>query len=115
MLFITMRETWIRHNTAETKQQSKQWVSLSKSASKKVKVGLSSSKVMATVFWNARGIIYVDYLQKGRTINGKYYANLLDQFNVELKKKRLHLGKKKVLFHQNNEGCTYVSLHGDIS
>ena len=34
------------------------------------------SKVMASVFWNARGIIFIDYLQRGKTINGKYYANL---------------------------------------
>ena len=42
--------------------------------------------VMATVFWNARSIVHIDYLQKGRTINGEYYANLLDRFNEDLKK-----------------------------
>ena len=35
-------------------------------------------------------------------INGDYYAALLDRFNNILKKKRPHLAKKKVLFHQNN-------------
>ncbi|KAG5329652.1 SETMR methyltransferase, partial [Acromyrmex charruanus] len=38
---------------------------------------------------------------KGQTINGDYYAALLDRFNI-LKKKCLHLTKKKVLFHQDN-------------
>ena len=42
-----------------------------------------------------------DYLQKGRTINGEYYTNLLDRFNEDLKKKRLHLAKEKALFHQD--------------
>ena len=57
---------------------------------------------MASVFWDARGIIFIDYLHKGRTINGKYYANLLQRLGNEIKEKRPHLAKKKVLFHQEN-------------
>ena len=97
--FVKVDETWIHHNTPETKQQSKQWVLPGESAPKKTKVGLSANKVMATVFWDVSGVIHIDYLQKGRTINGEYYTNLLDRFNEDLKKKRPHLAKKKVLFH----------------
>ncbi|QQP57394.1 Mariner transposase, partial [Caligus rogercresseyi] len=68
----------------------------------KAKVGLSANKVMATVFWDARGVIHIDYLQKGRTMNGEYYTSLLDRFNEDLKKKRPPLAKKKVLFHQES-------------
>ena len=57
--FVTVDETWIHHNTPETKQQSKQWVLPGESAPKKAKVGLSANKAMATVFWDARGVIYV--------------------------------------------------------
>ena len=32
---------------------------------------------MASVFWDACGIIYIDYLEKGRTITVVYYAALL--------------------------------------
>ena len=77
--FVTVDETWIHHNTPE----SKQWVLPGESAPKKAKVGLSANKVMATVFWDARGVIHIDYLQKGRTMNGEYYPNLLDRFNQE--------------------------------
>ena len=65
-------------------------------------MALSANEVMATVFWDARGVIHIDYLQKGRTINAEYYTNLLDRFNEDLKKKRPHFAKKKVLFHQDN-------------
>ena len=58
----------------------------------------SARKVMPTVFWNARGIFHIDYLSSKQTINGDYYAALLDRFNNILKKK----AKKKVLFHQDN-------------
>jgi len=47
------------------------------------------------------GIIFTDYLEKGRPITGQYYADLLDRFDAELKKKRPYLAKKK-LFHHNN-------------
>ena len=102
--FVTVDETWIQvhQNTPETNQQSKQWVLPCESAPKKAKVGLSGNKVMATVFWDARGVIHIDYLQKARTINGEYYTNLMDRFNEDLKKKRPHLAKIKVIFHQDN-------------
>jgi len=50
---------------------------------------------MASVFWGARGIIFIDYLQKGKTINGEYYANLLQRLSDEIKKKRPHFGEKE--------------------
>ena len=37
----------------------------------------SAGKVMASVFWDAKGILFVDYLPKGQTINGEYNASLL--------------------------------------
>ena len=57
---------------------------------------------MATVFWDARGIIFIDYLEKGKTITGEYYASLLDQLKVKIQEKRPHLNRKKILFHQDN-------------
>ena len=49
--FVTVDETWIHHTTPETKDQSRQWVSLGERAPKKAKVCLSAYKVIATVFW----------------------------------------------------------------
>ena len=59
--------------------------------------------MMATVFWDARGIIHIDYLPSKQTINSDYYVTaLLDRFNNILKKKWPHLAKKKVLLYQDN-------------
>ncbi|KAG5329290.1 SETMR methyltransferase, partial [Acromyrmex charruanus] len=52
--------------------------------------------VIKHLFWDARGIIHIDYLRSKQTINGDYCAVLLDHFN------NIHLAKKKVLFHQDN-------------
>uniref|UniRef100_A0A1B6MM15 Tc1-like transposase DDE domain-containing protein n=1 Tax=Graphocephala atropunctata TaxID=36148 RepID=A0A1B6MM15_9HEMI len=56
--------------------------------------------VLATVFRDARGIIYIDYLEKGPKITGE--SSLLNQLKVETKNKRPHLQKKKILFRQEN-------------
>lgn len=93
--FVTVDETWIHHYTPETKQQSKQWIMSGESAPKKAKTVLSAGKVMATVFWDSQGIILIDYLQKGKTITGEYYATLLDRLKEELKKKTAKIGAQK--------------------
>lgn len=99
--FITVDETWFHLYTPETKQQSRQWTK-KREPPKKAKTVASASKVMATIFWDARGIIFIDYLQKGKTVSGEYYATLLQRLQQEIKAKRPHLAKKKVLFHQDN-------------
>jgi len=47
-------------------------------------------------------VIYIDYLEKGKTVTGLYYSELLGRFAAELQKIRPHLAKKKVLFHNDN-------------
>ena len=76
---IIIDETWIRPHTPETKQQSMQWITVEEPTPKKAKVVLSADKLMATVFCDCRKIILIDYLAKGNTNNGQYYAHLLDQ------------------------------------
>ena len=49
---------------------------------------------MASVFWDSHGVIFIDYLEKGRTLTGAYYAALLDRLVDEIRKKRKHLKKK---------------------
>jgi len=103
--FITVNETWIHYFTPEMKEQSKQWISLDESDLKKVKTVKSAGKVIVTHFWDACGIIHIDYLPSKQTINGDYYAVLLDRFNI-LKKKHPHLAKKKCSFIKTMHGFT---------
>jgi histone-lysine N-methyltransferase SETMAR len=114
--YVTVDETWIHYYTPETKEQSKQWTSPGERAPKKAKTVPSAGKVMATVFWDSHGIIHIDYLEKGKTITGAYYSALLDRFDSDLKEKRPHLVKKKILFHHDNalahsSGIVAAKLH----
>ena len=92
---ITVDETWIHHYTPESKMQSKQWTAYGESVPKKAKAVPSAGKVMTTVFWDSCGVIFIDYLQKGKTITGAYYAALLNRLKAEIAEKRPHLQKKK--------------------
>ena len=38
------------------------------------KRGHSAEKVMASIFWYIQGVIIIDYLERGRMINGAYYT-----------------------------------------
>ena len=53
---------------------------------KKFKTQPSSGKVMATVFWDAKGVIMLDFLPKRSTITGMYYADMLDQLRTDIVK-----------------------------
>lgn len=45
--------------------------------------------------WDACEVIFIDFLERVKTINSEYYANLLHLINDEIKKKRPHLAKKR--------------------
>jgi hypothetical protein len=45
----------------------------------------SAGKAMASVFWDAKGILFIDYHEKSKTITGEYYSYLLTK--LEKKKK----------------------------
>ena len=65
----------------------------------------SAGKVLASIFWDAQAILYIDYLEKGRTINSECHIPLLLCLEEEISKNRLQMKKKKVLFHQDNAQC----------
>ena len=67
-------------------------------------------KVMASVFWDARGILFIDCLEKGETVNNDYYMALLDRLSTEIKKKRLHMQKNSAVPPRQ---CTMPQVHVD--
>lgn len=48
--------------------------------------------------------------KKRKTINGGYYAELLDQLDDDIKIKRSHLAQKKILFYQDNAPADISSI-----
>ena len=64
----------------------KQWNFEHERAPKQAKMVKWAGQVMATIFWDVCGIIYIDYLEKGKMTTGDYFASLLDRLMAEIKK-----------------------------
>jgi len=118
---VTTDETWLYHYDPKTKQQSMEWQRSSSPCPKKFRVQKSAGKVIASIFWDQDGIVLIDYLPKGHTINVEYYSSLLVQLKDILKKKCHGKITKGVLFlhdsapaHQalaTHKKLAYVGFH----
>ncbi|GBP45039.1 Histone-lysine N-methyltransferase SETMAR [Eumeta japonica] len=87
---------------AEKLQEPMQWTKKGERPPKKFKVQKSASKLMATIFWDSEGVLLIDYLPKGTTMNSQYYANLLAQAREAVIQKRRGKLSRGVLFLQDN-------------
>ena len=57
---------------------------------------------MATIFWDAEGILLIDCMPKNTKITGQYYANLLRQLHDSIKQKRRGKIRRGVLLLHDN-------------
>ena len=65
---MTVDETSVHYYEPDNKAQSRQGVGPGSPRPKKFKTQPSAGKMMATVFWNAQGVIMLDLLAKKSTI-----------------------------------------------
>jgi hypothetical protein len=72
----------------ETKEQSKEWSHSGSPRPKKFKTQNSSSKLLASIFWDKDKILLVDYLEKDANIKAEYYVARLDKLKLQLVSKR---------------------------
>ena len=89
---VTMDENWLYHYDSEIKQQSMEWRHSGSPHRKKFRVQKSAGKFLSSIFWDQDGILLIDYLPKGQTINAEYYSLLLVQLKDILKEKRRGAG-----------------------
>ena len=59
---ITGDETWCHHYEPESKRQSMEWWHVNSPLKKKFKTLPPAGKVMCTVFWDRKGVIFLDFL-----------------------------------------------------
>jgi len=99
---VTMDETWLYRYAPETKQHSMEWRHSGSPRPKKFQVQKSARKLLASIFWDQDGILLIDYLPKGQSINAEYYLSLLVHLKDVLKENRRGKVTKVVLFLQVN-------------
>jgi hypothetical protein len=69
---MTIDVTWLLLNTPESIRQSIEWTERNQPNPKREITQQSAGNVMASVFWDARGIIFIDYLEKRQNIHSEY-------------------------------------------
>ena len=95
-------EDFYTHLVTNAKKESMQWKHPGSPPPKKFRTQPSASKVMATVFWDSKGIILIDYKPAGTSITVEYYANVIKQLRVAIKEKRRgKLAAGVLLLHDN--------------
>ena len=97
-----MDETWLYHCDPETKQQSMEWRHSGSPHPKKLRVQKSIGKVLTSIIWDQDGILLIDYLPKGQTVNAEYYSSQLVQQKDILKENATGRSPRGVLFLHDN-------------
>ncbi|KAF2351947.1 Transposase type 1 [Trinorchestia longiramus] len=99
---VTGDETWLYQYDPVDKTQSKQWLPRSGSGPVKAKFERSRGKVMPIVFWDAEGILLVDFLENKKIITAVYYEEILRKLSKKIAEKRPGKLLRRVLFHHDN-------------
>jgi len=73
---------------------------------KKFRVKKSAGKFLGSIFWDHDGILLIDYVSKGQTINAEYYSSLMVQLKDILKETRRGKFTKGFLFFTTEPGLT---------
>ena len=99
---VTGDESWIHHYQPETRRQSMEWKHPGSPAPKKVKSVTSAGKIMVTIFWDEDGVLLVDFLEHGRTMNSDRYITVLRRLRRAIVEKRRDLDVTKITIHHDN-------------
>lgn len=99
---VTGDETWLHHFSPETKRQSMEWHHANSPKKTKFKTTPSAGKVMATVFFDSEGLLLVDIMPRGTTINSDAYVTTLKKLQARLSRVRPHRQKQDVLLLHDN-------------
>jgi [histone H3]-lysine36 N-dimethyltransferase SETMAR len=84
---LTVDETPLPLHQPESKRESMEWRKPEEGKVWKSRSGMSHRReLMLTVFWSHKGVILTDFLEKGRTISGEYYGNLVEQARRKCRK-----------------------------
>ncbi|GBL54733.1 hypothetical protein AVEN_182212-1 [Araneus ventricosus] len=107
---VTGDETWVAHVNAETKQQSMAWChTCSPTRLRKASQTLSERKLMVTIFWDAQGILLIEFMTCRTTINSEVYCCTLKKLKRAIQNKRRGLlSSGVVLLHDNARPHTAV-------
>ena len=99
---VTGNEMWVSCITRESKQQSLHWKHTGSPKRKKFKQTFSTRKTMCTIFWDRQGVLLVEFLPQGTTINSAACCERLKKPRRAIQNKsRGMLSATILLLHDN--------------
>lgn len=120
--FVTVNAIWIYHVALENVDRASSSSLANRSKRRRMQQSSKQShdKVLAIIFWNANGIVFIDYRKTGVIqLTADEYNSVVSRLHSKLFEKRPNLTTQKpVLFHYNTMGglvSTQISLaHAEI-
>jgi len=97
---VTGDKSWVHHYDPENKRQSMEYCHPGSLSLKKFKTVPSAKNIMLTIFWDARGMLYTEFLTKGSTVNSDRYCATLRSLKQCIC--RIRLERNMFLLHHDN-------------
>ena len=74
---VTGDESWVYYYDPKSSAETREWKHHDSPQPSRPRAARSGKKLLLSVFWDHKGILLVDFLQRGHTITGDYYAALI--------------------------------------
>ena len=94
---VTGDESCVHHFDPESKVQSMEYRHKTSPSPRKFKVIASARKVLLTIFWDMKGVVHMEFLKQGHTVNSEKYISTLRTLKARLR--RVRNGRDSLLKH----------------
>lgn len=99
---VTDDECWVYHYDPLTRMAANIWKKPDEQRPTRPRRQRSAGKLTLIIFWGKCGILFIDYLPRGTTVNGSYYASTFERLrSAILEKRRGKVSRGLLLLHDN--------------
>ena len=99
---VTSDESWIHHYDPLNQLEAKIWKRLGEQTPTRLRQERSTGKIMMIIFWDKDGVLFIEYLPCGTTINGLCHASIIERLrSVIMEKGRGKVSREVLLLHDN--------------
>lgn len=114
---VTGDETWVHHYEPESKRASMEFRRKGSPSPRKFKTFPSAGKLMLTVFWDMNGVILIEFLQPGSTVNSDSYTKTLSNLKARIRRVRpemevVHLQHDNARPHTSAQTTSHIQKLG---
>ena len=80
---VTGDESWVHHFDPKSKVQSMEYRHKTSPSPRKFKVIASARKVLLTILWDMKGVVHMEFLKQGHTVNSEKYNFYFNTKNTQ--------------------------------